>query len=312
LENLSFGENELKIIAQDEKGQIAEELRHFSILKFIDFERKIDCEGCRKKKVPAASKVNMTIYLNLSHESKGVLIDYFPRDWKYEGDLNVEEFSKSHNLIKWDIEGKNIQKSYTLISPNTTLTKKYYFWSEFESYKSKEEKIVLFKFYKSVALPKLFLSDYNKNKQAIIGGIKYLKISPSNPSVLFLEDAVFENIVLFPNNSIKESSNLIFSKVLTSSKFNQKFLIETEVEADKINKIIVKFKVKKPGWKIFALKNVSAFYYNAKKNSFENLPIQNYDEDEEYFYYEVYANNKGSFEIKKKYKLNLFQTGRKS
>jgi len=310
IENLSFGKNILKIIAADENGQRVIESKEFSILESINFERKIECKGCQKKKIMAGSKVNITVYLNLSHDALGTLIDYFPIDWQYLGKENIESYSETHNLIKWEVDGKNMEKTYTLTTPNTTITKRYTFKSEFEFYKSKEDKIVLFKFYKYLPWPKSF-SQYKNKYHNLKKEINYLDISPSNPSVLFLKDSLFESVVLFPNESIKGMSNLIFLKIPPRSNFNQNFIIETNIESNKINKILITFKIKKPSWSILSLKSVKAYHHDIKDNSLKLLQIEKYDEDENFLYYEMYAQNKGTFNLKKRYRLNLFQWRRK-
>ena len=95
-----FGMNYWKLIASHGKRFFSENIV-FALLKSFGFERKIECEKCKKNKVKSGQEVSMTLILNLSHEVRDFeLREYVPVEWEIlETDGRVEEYSSSHNII---------------------------------------------------------------------------------------------------------------------------------------------------------------------------------------------------------------------
>ncbi|MEM4625697.1 MAG: hypothetical protein QXJ28_02970, partial [Candidatus Pacearchaeota archaeon] len=197
INNLSFGNYTLVLIASNGKRFVNNSLK-FSICPKMDFYRRVDCIGCSENFVPSNRRVTIFIGLDAGVNVSGKFADIFPSDWKIINLNNsggiVETFSESHNIIYWNVEGNNIWRNYTLVSPRVTFTKRYIFHSQFEDFKSEESKIILFRFYRILSLP---VSLINKRMEKL-GILSFNEISPDFPAVLFLKDVELEQISLFP------------------------------------------------------------------------------------------------------------------
>lgn len=303
LENLTFGTYYLTLTASGFKGNISSRI-YFTKPYQISFGRKIECKGCTENYVPSGRRVKITIFVNSSEPLFGALTDYFPSDWKYIPSKSNEEevfelFSESHNMIKWEINGTNIEKTYTLKSPKNFITRKYFFQSEFGGYKSKIYDVILFRFYKFFSFKKKFLEDRIKLENIL----RYSHVSEHEPIVIFFKDSYLSELAIFSNTSqdnvhayIKKLKN--FKPKLKNSE--RPFEIFSNIPEENIEKILLRFRVEKPE-KDSMLENVSLFSYNEDSETWKKLNSSFYKEDEKYSYYEAYVFSKGVFTIKSKY-----------
>ncbi|GBE20022.1 hypothetical protein BMS3Abin17_00754 [archaeon BMS3Abin17] len=298
IKNLSTGSYELLLTVSGVDGNVTESV-FFTIPSLITFNREIKCRGCVENYIPAGRKVVMQINLESSDNLSGTFIDYFPVDWRVlrHGGGITESFSKTHNLIKWEVQGKEIIKEYTLKSPRKFFTRKYIFQSVFENIEGPKDEVILFRFYKFLSLLKKFT--HNPMKKA--NKLEYLEISPSKPLVMFFRNKNILEIDIFPKNKTKGIYMYLQKNHKPKlRKAESNFVIHTNLLDENIEKILIKFKVKKPSRRKI-LKDVSLFYYNEAEETWNSLGVEQYGEDDRYAYFLANSENKGIFAIKKKY-----------
>jgi hypothetical protein len=271
LSNLSYGLYELEITAYG-KRETRERLT-FSILKYLNFERKFECTGCKKNKVPAGAKVNMSITLDASHDVSGFLEDYFPSDWIAD---DSEGYSETHNLMRWRVEGKGITVSYNLTSPNSFIPRKYSFQSEFEGVKSSESVVHVSKF------PFIFYIPANKDFRSRFANLTYHKISPGSPLKIKFNETL-DVLAIFPKKEFKRAFAEVDFK-------GEEFEISSSLANREIDKILVRFKVEK---------NSSVEGVSDSKTG-KIFKADKYKEEGGYDYYETYLDKKGVFGIIRK------------
>jgi hypothetical protein len=297
IQNLDFGQHEITFIASNEEQSINRTI-FLTRAKSAKFSRDIKCNGCTGNYVPVGKKIEMIVSLNLSSESNGFLIDYFPVDWQFiSSDGAVEPFTETHNLIKWNVQGKQIVKNYTLKSPNKLATRKYLFQSTFETFEGSKDEIILFRIYKFFPYPVKFL--YKQVPKYDL--VNYAEISPSMPLILFFKENDLEQIAIFPKNETKDAYAYI-QKISTPAIKNipPPFAIHTSLAEQDIEKILIRFKAKKEQ-KNSVLANISLLKYDEENETWSTLDISQYNEDKDNFYYESYSAKKGIFAIKSEY-----------
>ncbi len=304
LENLESGMYGLEIIASNGFREVSEK-KNFSILDYVGFGREIECKRCRRHFAFSGQEVNVTITLNLSDNASGTLFDYFPKDWEYlgsDGNGSIGEFSETHNFVKWDVQGTKITRKYTLKAPVVFFTKRYYFQSGFENFKGRKERVVLFRFYRFFPFPKKYI-----NKQLPdFYNITYKSISPKNPLVMQVNTPLLNEIseiAIFPSEPMSDAKAFIHKKFYSRPKRASKpFVIGSNIDSSKIEKVLIRFKVRKPSSKRIFLKNVVLLYYDSEIKDWKPLKTEKYNEDARYVYYESYGESSGAFSIRKEYR----------
>ncbi len=315
LENLDFGKYSLEVFAINTNSENISERKNFSLLEYVELEREINCDAlyskkkdlCEKGFVFSGQKVNITLILKMSHEASGVLEEYFPSDWIYDGSQDgvVEDFSDSHRVIKWNVDGKEVKKSYSLTAPETFFAKKYYFQSRFESFLSEKEKIVVFRFYRIFPFPKKFLD----KEMFKLYEVFYESASREHPVVMNIagNDSSIVEIAIFPATPVKKVHAFFHRNSKVKLKKAEKpFAIVSSIPDSKIDKILIRYRVKKTGGSEKDYLNSTLFHYEInsyvqKKGKWVALQTKKYSEDNIYIYYEAYSDKKGLFAIKNEF-----------
>ncbi len=288
----------LEIIATNEFNDKVIEEKEFIVLDYINFNRVIECKRCRDNFVYYDEEVNMTVSVEFSSPVTGIFEDYFPKDWKYLGEQEIEEVSSTHNRIWWHINGTKVEKSYMLRSPKVFFAKRYLFRSGFESIEGPLDKVIVYRFYKFLAFPK----KYERAKLEPIENSTYNEITRDTPLVMNFNHKILSQVAIFPKGVEKDVSALIYKKSFQKMRrAHYNFMIDSGLMLDEFDKVLVRFKIKKPNSKRKYIKNATLFHYDLQSELWKPLDTTQYNEDENYVYYESYAQGDGAFAIKREY-----------
>ncbi len=289
--NVSFGMNYLRLIASDVRS-ISEDLV-VVVLNWFKFERKIECKGCLGNRVRHNQVVDVALLLNLSHYVEGLeLKEYVPIDFEIlETDGQIRAYSQTHNMIVWNVSGKNIEKKYVIKSPKIRFfPKKYSFRTELEDKIMSEEDIIVFRFF-------WFFPFNQKGAQNYFDPHKMqTRIYPNRPLVKRFDNEIIR-VAVFPKKTIRNAEfdllnytleDLDDFEVISSYLFDTNFAERTE-------KIYIEFKVEKNVSEIY--ESISLFVLN---QDWKENEIKFYEEDEIYLYYKASFNGKGIAIVGKK------------
>lgn len=287
LENLTLGSYVLNIFAQNQERETKNENVTFSIVDDISFDRKIECNGCLNREVPANKNVTIKLSADFSHNVKGKIKDFFPVEWKLienkEG--KVHSFSPTHNYIEWEIDEKESEFEYTILSPSTIIAKKYEFKTLLENYTLEKSDMTLYRFYKFFPLKQ---KQHDLQIEPFIE-IKYLQISKENPLIININNEKVELIALFPKENTQDIEAKIYSLPINKNEF-LRIKIESDIEQDNLDRVLIRFKIKKNE----AVKNTEIYLQN-NYGSIKLLEKTLYQEDSEYFYYDAFSDEGGEF-----------------
>ena len=276
-----FGMNYLKLIASY-GGRVFSEDIILAILRSFGFNRKIECEKCRENIIKSRQIVNMTLILNLSDVVNGLeLKEYVPVDFEIlDTDGRIEEYSETHNLIIWNVSGKDIEKKYVAKAPKISLfPRKYIFRTELENELINESEIIVSRFFK-------IFSSSEKMEIKYIKQIIYSRIYPGKPLVIRPRNSEILRVAVFPKKIIKnaefgfkEHNKEDIDDAIVSYLFKSNFLKDIE-------KIFLEFKIEKEVLENY--ENISLFVFNNGEWQETETEIEVYEEDENYFYYRTF------------------------
>lgn len=296
--NLTKGTNVISIVATNGNGQFLTENKTFFVLDYIDFSREISCERCVRNFVYSGEDVNVNVILKTSHNVSGFLIDYFPADWtfnnSFDENLEIGSYSESHNMIKWYMQGSNIQKNYVLTSPDIIFTRKYYLQSSFENYFSEENELILYRFYRFLSIPKkLLLREIKVNYE-----INVSQIGPSTPLVMDFEDNDIVQLAIYPNKELEDVKASIFKNSFFRYRgADSNFMIYSSIPDYYIDNLLIKYKVSKPSREGYGIINSSLYFYDISAEKWISYPVEQITENENYVYFASEVDNKGGFAI---------------
>ena len=148
LNSLNPGSYKLTFFTNGTYGLYNESIS-FTVVNNIEISRNIECDGCNENFISSStSSVNVSVTLSSSQNIHGTLFDIFPAEWDFiEEEGNVEIYNSTHNVIKWDVEGKEIVKSYVLIPPKNIIPRKYSFQSGINERKYESNIFLLYRFW---------------------------------------------------------------------------------------------------------------------------------------------------------------------
>ncbi|MFH1801973.1 MAG: hypothetical protein ABH864_00815 [archaeon] len=301
LEDLPYGSYELIFIARDGVGEEVRESKEFYLLEYFHFSRGLECKKCRRNLIYSGQVVDVTVGFETSHPVKGVFKDYYPGEWKFSQNSvqeSITEFSDTHNEVSWAVNNStSIKKKYSLVAPKVFFTQKYFFQSSFNSYWGEQYPVIVYWFYQFWPYPNKYLRE--------ISGVnyysKYAQISPDNALVMNPRDDDLVMLAIFPTKELKEVYAFAHKKSpVRKSGASVNFVLGTNVEAGDISEILIRFKIKKPGfWR--ALDGAGFYHYDVESDSWESIESEMYNEDGIYSYFEVRVDDKGAFAIEPKY-----------
>ena len=203
----NFGMNFIKVFAREsEGGRIFLESKSFAIVRNYDFERLANCEKCRKVRkrwlVKGGSVINIDLNLNISDYIENLeLKEYVPVDWEIldAGGGNIKEYSDSHNVIIWNVSGREIKKSYKIKAPIIRFfPQKYHFRTELENKEINEEEFRVYRWFWFFPF-KHEIKEFTKKNRKF-----YFRVSPSKPIVLNLKGGI-SKIAIFPKKKIDKT-----------------------------------------------------------------------------------------------------------
>ncbi|MBD3253416.1 hypothetical protein GF386_06795 [Candidatus Pacearchaeota archaeon] len=271
--NGSFGMNYLKLYASYGNKNFSENL-DTAILDGFDFNRELYCEKCIGNRVKANQEVSMKLMVNLSHEINDLeLKEYVPVEWEIiDTDGEVRSYSKTHNMIIWNISGKNIIKEYKVKSPNLWFfPRKYFFRTELENTVISEDLIKVYRFF-------WFLGFEGNRVSRELQNRIYSRILPGRPLVIKPNNSEIIRMGIFPKKRIRNSEfGLVEGGDVDLDDYEEInfYLFDTNLNKEDIKMIYIEFKIQKDI-------NASMFVFN---KDFKKSEIEVFKEDEEFYYY---------------------------
>ncbi len=287
-----FGMNSFKLFASFE-DKIFSEGFEIAILNDFNFQRKIECEKCKNNRVKRNQVVGMDLILDLSHYVEGLkLKEYIPVDWEIintnGGEVRI--YSETHNMIVWNVSGKEIIKNYVIRAPDAKIiAKEYNFKTELEEEVLNEEKIKVYGYFNFIGTTKKSAESYFDETSK-----NYFKIFPSKPLVIRPEDQSIIRLAVFPSQSIKNAE----FDLMSIEDFNEEidnndleiidyYIFDTNINKY-VDKIFIEFKVNKT--LIENYENISLYVLDEDGN-WVKADIEVYGEDESYVYYNAWINS---------------------
>lgn len=295
--NFDFGMNYPKIIASNENRVFSENM-NFAILKNIDFSRNIYCDKCKKNSVPGNKNISMNIFVNLSDEVIGMkLKEYVPVSFDILDPFGgeVKPYSSTHNVIVWNVSGKDVVRNYVVKSPGMRIfNRQYVFKSEIEGISLSTDNIIV----------RGILPIFSINERGIFESVKkkkYPKIGPNRALVLNLVNKNLIQIAVFPNKKIKNAEFELKSYEYKGELENviEYYVFDTNIPPEDISKLYIKFRLDKKLLKNNNYKNISL--YILKDSSWEEANLSFFREDKFSNYYEAYTNPAEGFAIAEKF-----------
>lgn len=278
------GPNKIKLIAYNQENKTISLIENVYYLDYFIIQDSFNCENCLMKGnkfyIPSNSEVNLNLEYFSSHNVFSVVNILVPIDWNVPEEYFPEDYSQSHKLIKWNLSEN--PKIFSLTSSETTFKRKDYFIYEIGSF-FKQSKVTVFsltRFFPFSSNKKPSESFYFKNS------IKN-KCSQTEPLILEFEEKPFDLIAIYPKKPLSNANAKLITKKSRFFRKNQiSFNLITNIPSKDINTILFRFKSPKK-------ENIE--FYDSYNNII-NLEV--YDEDENYYYYEAYFNEKGNFKLK--------------
>ncbi|MBR9706441.1 hypothetical protein GOV14_05375 [Candidatus Pacearchaeota archaeon] len=287
--DLDFGMNQIKIHASDGQKEMIEK-KDFALLRDYSFNRYASCDKCKGKKISRNQIVNFKVNLSLSHNVEGLMLyEYVPKDFEIldSNEGNVKIYSESHNVIVWNVSGKNILKNYQLKAPNVKFfPKAYSFKSELENYLINEEEVIVKRFFSFFSFSKNVFVD------AMQEGLSYSYVSPQEPLVIEPKDKVIQRLAIFPEKSFfnvdcdfKRSFN-VFDLDNDSLEVISHFGLTGSLKNSDIDKVLLEFKINKTLFEMYGGLQVLA-----KGSELEIVETVKVREDEGFVYYNAWINS---------------------
>jgi hypothetical protein len=285
--NLEKGENEIELIAyNDVLGKnVSENFRVYS-LDYLNILDSFECTKCKtirnKVYVPSSSDVDLKLTLNASHNISGILNIYIPVDWSSEDDLLLEDYSPTHDKLKWKINDSSIASiTIPLISSKIWFKRRDVFKYEISDF-LKQRTVYIYRLTRIFPFSRhsSFTEDlYFENSLDEIA-------SPIEPLILDSNEEIFEVVAIYPTENLENAHAYIIYKERRF--FGRKYInfnLISNIPNTRIDKILFRFKIPKG-------KNFN--FYKVK----ESVALNEYNQDSEYIYYEVYVGQKSFFKAK--------------
>ena len=280
---LDKGKNEITLIAFGDNGKEIHEKIMLYNLDYFNFGINFSCDKCYLKNkvfyVPSNRSINVTSYLNASHNLSGEFLLYFPSEWSSFDFLNAQDFSSTHEILKENIsEEKEYSVQYTFKTPEIFIKKEYSFYQKFEN-QEKISKVIVFK---SKLIPFHIPKRFERNH------FYYLpmqKCSINEPVILNSDEEYLNLVAIFPRRSIEQSySNLNFDVQKRFFKKQDSFTIFTSIQKKDIDYIFLSFKVEEG-------KSINVYSNKNKIN------LELYKKESNYEYYSARVSEKGPFVV---------------
>ncbi len=280
--SLDKGKNEIIFTAYGPR-EISEKIIFYN-LDYLNFNLEVFCKKCKIKPnyfyVPSNENIIFSSSFNASHNISGEFLFYFPSDWKFFNYFITKDFSSTHNILTENITNRmEFTANYTLKSPETFIKQEYPFYQRIEN-KESINKVLLFRF-KFIPFHKTnhFAKGYFNFPVVQMG-------SQDHPIILHSTEDYLKTVAIFPKKQIFNSySYLEFETKKSAKKEENSFKILTNLPPGDIDKIFLVFKVEKK-------KSINVF------SGEKEIPLTFYEQDENYFYYFAYVNEKGPFTVK--------------
>jgi len=291
--SFQFGMNNPKIIASNGNRNFFENL-NFAILKTINFSRNEICDKCKKNSVVGSKNISMKVVLNLSNEISGMEIrEYVPISFKIldAKDGLIKPYSSTHNVIIWNVSGKDILESYTILSPKKgILNTQYIFKSEIEEINLTTDNIIVRGFLPFFSIHEKGIFDSTKKK-------KYPKVAPNKALVLNLNNKNILQVAVFPNKKLNNAEFELKSYLYKGELEDvlEYYIFDTNIDLKDMSKLYIKFKIDKKSLKNKGYNNVSL--YGLKDSTWEKADLNLIRQDKLSYYYDAYINPAEGFVI---------------
>ncbi len=272
-----LGMNYLKLFVSGDGREFVEDLV-FAFLEYVNFDRKITCKKCKDNVIKTNQKADIDLEINLSHYVEGLeLREYVPVDFEIlETDGKVEEYSATHNLIVWNVSGREIRRSYRVKAPNVWFfPKQFIFRTELENELLDEEEIVVSRFFSFWTFDEGIEFKSVKRKA-------YSRISPERPLVFKLKGEIVK-IGIIPKQTIQKAELKV--EEYTEGDLENAvsyYSFDTNINLEDIEKIFVEFRVNKTAG------NLSLYVFEDGWHEWEWGDIEIVEEDEDFIYYQTY------------------------
>lgn len=253
------------------------------LLEGFNFKRSFDCKKCIKNIIKTKKEVNVEIAVNLSHKVENLeLREYVPVDFEIlETNGRVEEYSSSHNVMIWNVSGKEIIKNYKIKAPKLWFfPRKYIFKTKLENQVLSEDTVKVYRWIK-------FFS-FNKGMRfRTVKRVKNYKISPDNPLVIKPRRKGIEKLVIFPKEEFnKINFNLENLRRARIPNLIDYYGFDTNLGEDDINKIYIETKLRKSYMRLRGYSGVKAYVF--ENGNWMEKEMEKYKEDRRYFYYKTF------------------------
>lgn len=270
-----FGMNYLKLIVGDGNREFFEDLT-FALLEYVNFGREIKCNKCKDNVIKTNQKTDISLEVNLSHYVESMeLREYVPVDFEIlETDGKVEEYSETHNLIIWNISGKEVKRGYRVKAPNVWFfPKQFIFRTELENELLEESEVVVSRFFSFWTFDEGIEFKTVKRKA-------YSRISPETPLVFRMKSEIVK-IGIIPKQTIKKAELKVEEYEEGELGQVSYYSFDTNINLEDIDKIFVEFKVNKT-------QNLSLYVFEDSWREWDNGEIEMVEENENYKYYQAY------------------------
>ncbi|MFA5856947.1 MAG: hypothetical protein WC867_06310 [Candidatus Pacearchaeota archaeon] len=302
--NCSYGMNKIILFAQDNKNSFSDEF-DIALLRNINLTKTAICDGCDNFNIKNNQNVTIEIILNLSDNIDYLTyIEYVPIDFLIidSGFGILKSYSKTHNILVYNISGKDIKLQYKIISPDIfVFPKRFTFKSELEDIILNEENYTVFNIINLFAID----SSLDLTKLDEISNKIYSRITPERPLVIRPNNSIIERIVVFPKVN---QSDIRFSLIKNENSILENEIVSYELDGDldkeDIDKILIELKIEKSYMILNGYTNINIFL---DKTLNEN-DLELYNNDSRYNYYRVilpYSKNISFNGVKDK--KNIFQ-----
>jgi hypothetical protein len=199
----------------------------------------------------------------------------------------LDLYSETHNRVTWEIQSRQIQKSYYLISPLDFFPKQYQFFSSFQDHFSNYMDVFVHWFFKiRIAIPQ----QTSELKRTPEYQASFAYVSPNNPLYIGIQDENLHEIAIFPSKELAKQHLSIFTQEKSSSE--SIFIIQSDIHQNNIENIMIRYKTPKS-------QEYKLYKYDYNSQQWINLEAKQYSQDNDFDYFETYTRFKGKFKIQK-------------
>jgi hypothetical protein len=278
---LSKGKNELVLTIVGDKP-ISKEILIYN-LDYLNFNIDFICSKCKKKKnffyIPADEEIIVNLSFNSSHPISGDFYIYFPGKWVLLNPYN-RDLSETHAGYIENIDNLSYSSyTYLIKTPKSFIKQNYIFYQRLND----NELLTKVRVFNLKLIPFYKNNDFKKEYQS---NVLSQRTSVNEPIVLNPNLSYIKTIAIFPNQEIINSNSYLkYDSENIRDKSKSKFTIRTSLPKESIENIYFIFKVRKGESIDVKLRG-------------EDLPLQFYEEDDDFTYYSASAHEKGPFEVR--------------